>query len=71
MEELPFDLDTAIRVCRQAGYFDHAGWLARKYERHSEYLRILIEDAEKYSEALVYIRKLGADAVSGCLCHSF
>ncbi|KAK7684969.1 hypothetical protein QCA50_011804 [Cerrena zonata] len=32
--ELPFDLDTAIRVCRQAGYFDHASYLAKKYERH-------------------------------------
>lgn len=62
--ELPFDLDTAIRVCRQAGYFDHAGYLARKYERHEEYLRILIEDAGRYAEALDYLRVLGANAVS-------
>ena len=63
-EELPFDLETAIRVCRQAGYFDHAGYLAKKYERHEEYLRIQIEDAERYSDALAYLRKLGVDAVS-------
>lgn len=62
--ELPFDLDTAIRVCRQAGYFDHAGYLARKYERHEDFLRIQIEDAGAYGEALTYLRRLGGDAVS-------
>ncbi|KAK7036583.1 Vacuolar protein sorting-associated protein 11 [Paramarasmius palmivorus] len=66
-EELPFDLDTAIRVCRQAGYFDHAGYLAKKYERHEEYLRIQIEDAERYSDALAYLRKLGVDTAEGNL----
>jgi len=29
-DELPFDLETAIRVCRQAGYFEHASYLAEK-----------------------------------------
>ncbi|KIK69043.1 hypothetical protein GYMLUDRAFT_35082 [Collybiopsis luxurians FD-317 M1] len=66
-DELPFDLDTAIRVCRQAGYFEHAGYLAKKYERHEDYLRIQIEDAGKYSEALLYLRKLGMDAAEGNL----
>jgi len=63
-EELPFDLDTAIRVCRQAGYFEHASYLARKYERHEDYLRIQIEDAGNVKDALAYLRKLGPDAVS-------
>ena len=62
--ELPFDLETAIRVCRQAGYFEHASYLARKYERHEEYLKIQIEDARNFGEALGYLRKLGAEAVS-------
>ncbi|KAF5367253.1 hypothetical protein D9757_011694 [Collybiopsis confluens] len=66
-DELPFDLDTAIRVCRQAGYFEHAGYLAKKYERHEDYLRIQIEDAGKYSEALLYLRTLGMDAAEGNL----
>ncbi|TFK36435.1 hypothetical protein BDQ12DRAFT_686883 [Crucibulum laeve] len=66
-EELPFDLDTAIRVCRQAGYFEHAGYLAKKYERHEDYLRIQIEDAGKYSEALAYLRKLGPEAAESNL----
>jgi hypothetical protein len=67
--ELPFDLDTAIRVCRQAGYFEHASYLAKRYGRHEEYLRVMIEDAGKYGEALTYLRHLGADAVSLVICH--
>ncbi|KAG2053182.1 hypothetical protein BDR06DRAFT_956758 [Suillus hirtellus] len=58
--DLPFDLDTAIWVCRQAGYFDHASYLAKHYKRHEEYLRVMIEDAGKYGEALTYLRHLGA-----------
>ncbi|KZO93812.1 hypothetical protein CALVIDRAFT_539718 [Calocera viscosa TUFC12733] len=61
-EELPFDLDTAIRVCRQAGYYEHAAYLARKWARHEDYLRIQIEDAGRYSEALAYLRRLGPEA---------
>jgi hypothetical protein len=62
-QELPFDLVTAIRVCRQAGYFEHAGYLAKKYERHEDYLRIQIEDAGNFADALAYLRKLGPEAV--------
>lgn len=61
--DLPFDLDTVIRVCRQAGYFDHAVYLAKKYERNEDYLRIQIEDAGRYKDALDYLRKLGPVAV--------
>jgi hypothetical protein len=39
-DELPFNLDTSIRVCRQAGYFERASHLAKKYERHENYSRI-------------------------------
>lgn len=63
LPELPFDLDTAIRVCRQAGYFDHASYLAKKYERHEDYLRIQIEDAGNYKLALAYLRRLGPETV--------
>ncbi|OCF37296.1 vacuolar membrane protein [Kwoniella heveanensis BCC8398] len=61
-EELPFDLDTAIRVCRQAGFYEHATYLAKKFGRHEEYLRIQIEDAEEVGEALRYVRTLGPEA---------
>ncbi|EMD38025.1 hypothetical protein CERSUDRAFT_113136 [Gelatoporia subvermispora B] len=66
-DELPFDLDTAIRVCRQAGYFEHASYLAKKYERHEDYLRIQIEDAGKYKDALTYLRRLGTEAAEANL----
>ncbi|KAG8961673.1 hypothetical protein FRC03_005081 [Tulasnella sp. 419] len=59
--ELPFDLETAIRVCRQAGYFDHAVYLAKKYERHDDYLKIQIEDAGHFKDALAYMRELGPE----------
>ncbi|WWC88408.1 uncharacterized protein L201_003319 [Kwoniella dendrophila CBS 6074] len=58
-DELPFDLDTAIRVCRQAGFYEHATYLARKFGKHEEYLRIQIEDAGEVGEALRYLRNLG------------
>ena len=54
-------------MCRQAGYFEHASYLTRKYERHEEHLRIQIEDARNFWEALGYFRKLGAEAVPSLL----
>ncbi|KAF9476515.1 hypothetical protein BDN70DRAFT_839137 [Pholiota conissans] len=66
-QELPFDLVTAIRVCRQAGYFEHAGYLAKKFERHEDYLRIQIEDAGNFADALAYLRKLGPEAAENNL----
>lgn len=60
-DELPFDLETAMRVCRQAGYFGHAAYLAKRYGEHREYLRIQIEDAKDYSDALLYVRGLEAE----------
>lgn len=61
-EEPPFDLETAIRVCRQAGYFEHAVWLAERYGQHSEYLRIQIEDRADVGDALAYLRRLEPEA---------
>ncbi|SGY38774.1 BQ5605_C003g02069 [Microbotryum silenes-dioicae] len=57
-DEPPFDLETAIRVCRQAGYFTHASWLASRYQAHQHYLRIQIEDVENIGDALDYVRRL-------------
>lgn len=59
--ELPFDLETAIRVCRQAGYFDHAVALAEKFNLPEEFLRIQIEDREQWLNAISYIRTLGQE----------
>ncbi|KPV76750.1 uncharacterized protein RHOBADRAFT_48072 [Rhodotorula graminis WP1] len=60
-DEPPFDLDTAIRVLRQAGYFAHATWLAQRYRAHGAYLRIAIEDSGDCAGALRYVRELARD----------
>ncbi|RIA82013.1 hypothetical protein C1645_881286 [Glomus cerebriforme] len=58
--KLNFDLETAIKVCRQAGYYEHAVYLAKLGEEHDLYLKIQIEDVEDYENALEYIRNLGS-----------
>lgn len=57
-KELTFDVETAIRVCRQAGYFTHALDLSEKFAQHDWYLRIQLEDIKDYKKALRYISKL-------------
>ena len=60
-KELNFDVETAIRVCRQAGYFKHALDLAEKFDQHNWYLSIQLEDVKGYRKALKYISKLPFD----------
>lgn len=56
--DLKFDLDTAITMCRQGGYFEQAAYLATKHGEHDTVLDILIEDSKKYPEALEYLWRL-------------
>lgn len=42
--EVHFDVETAIKVLRQAGYYSHAVYLAEKHEHHEWYLKIQLED---------------------------
>jgi len=56
--DLKFDLDTAISMCRQAGYSDQAVYLARKHEEHGLVVTILVEDLHKYAETMAYIQRL-------------
>ncbi|WAQ88535.1 hypothetical protein PtA15_9A662 [Puccinia triticina] len=58
-DPLPFDLETAIRVCRQAGYFEPALYLAKQYRQDEEYLRIQVEDRGKWLDAVQFMRSLG------------
>ena len=57
-EVLDFDVDIAIRVCRQAGYNSHALALAKAHNRHATYLQIQLDDLANYEEALTYISTL-------------
>ncbi|XP_073759939.1 vacuolar protein sorting-associated protein 11 homolog isoform X2 [Callorhinus ursinus] len=56
--EVHFDVGTAIRVLRQAGYYSHALSLAENHAHHEWYLKIQLEDIKNYQEALRYIGKL-------------
>jgi vacuolar protein sorting-associated protein 11 len=57
-DNLKFDLETAITMCRQGGYSDQAAFLARKHNEHGLVVDILIEDSKRYEEALAYIWRL-------------
>lgn len=61
--DLKFDLDTAISMCRQGGYYEQAAYLATKHGEHELVVDILIEDSKKYNDALQYISRLEPDAV--------
>lgn len=62
--ELKFDLDTAINMCRQGGYFEQAAYLATKHGENDLVVDILIEDSKKYAEAVHYIWRLDPELVS-------
>lgn len=62
--DLKFDLDTAISMCRQGGYFEQAAYLAEKHGENDLVVDILIEDCKKYQEALGYIWRLQPEIVS-------
>lgn len=53
-----FDVSAAIKVCRQAGYFEHALYLAYKNNDDDMYLKVLLEDVHDYTEALAHIASL-------------
>ncbi|KAK4540512.1 hypothetical protein LTR36_009150 [Oleoguttula mirabilis] len=56
--ELKFDLDTAIIMCRQGGYYEQAAFLARRHDEHGLVIDIMIEDLKWYAEAVAYIVRL-------------
>ncbi|CAB3388099.1 Hypothetical predicted protein [Cloeon dipterum] len=55
--DLDFDVDTAIKVCRQVSSAD-ALTLALKHRRHDWYVKIQLEDKQEYKKVLEYISEL-------------
>ncbi|TMS38610.1 hypothetical protein L596_005300 [Steinernema carpocapsae] len=55
------DIDAAIKVLRSAKFFDEAERLSKNHARNSTYINILIEDLQKYSLALEFLRTQPAD----------
>lgn len=48
---------------RQAGFYEHALTLARRFEVHESVLSIQLEDRGEWQDALRYVRRLGAEVV--------
>lgn len=66
--DLKFDLDTAISMCRQGGYYEQAAYLAEKHGETDLVVDILIEDSKKYQDALNFIWRFDPETV--CPKHS-
>ncbi|KAF4431827.1 hypothetical protein F53441_13881 [Fusarium austroafricanum] len=65
--DLKFDLDTAIAMCRQGGYYEQAAYLAKKHGETDLVVDILIEDSKNYTEALDYVWRQDPDIAYPCL----
>lgn len=59
--DIIFDLDVAIKVCRNASV-EHALSLAKRNGKHYACISILTEDMQAYEEAIAYISNLPFDA---------
>jgi len=57
-KNVSFDVDTAINVCRQAGYFEHAIYLAEAFKYYDLYINIQVEDLHNYHDVISYMDKL-------------
>mmetsp|Transcript_24 Transcript_24/g.67 ORF Transcript_24/g.67 Transcript_24/m.67 type:complete len:963 (-) Transcript_24:145-3033(-) len=66
-EEPKFDTETAVRVCRAAGFYEHALHVALQANEPNWYLDVLVEDCSNYDEALVYIASLPRSQASEML----
>ncbi|XP_050089225.1 vacuolar protein sorting-associated protein 11 homolog [Anopheles aquasalis] len=53
-----FDVDVAIKVCRDASYVEEALQLAKTNRKHDACLSILTEDTQQFEEALRYLETL-------------
>ncbi|KAG8413506.1 Vacuolar protein sorting-associated protein 11 [Metarhizium acridum] len=65
--DLKFDLDTAIAMCRQGGYYEQAAYLAKRHGETELVADILIEDSKSYGEALDYIWRQDPEVAYPCM----
>lgn len=62
-EGLMFDVDTAIAMCRQAGYYEQAVYLAQKQGDHEVVVGVMVENLNQIAAALSYVRGLEPEMV--------
>ncbi|PFH62494.1 hypothetical protein XA68_13396 [Ophiocordyceps unilateralis] len=65
--DLKFDLDTAIAMCRQGGYYEQAAYLAKRHGETELVVDVLIEDSKSYAEALDFIWQQEPEVAYPCL----
>ncbi|TWU73892.1 hypothetical protein ED733_002906 [Metarhizium rileyi] len=65
--DLKFDLDTAIAMCRQGGYYEQAAYLAKRHGETELVADILMEDSKSYGEALDYIWRQDPEVAYPCM----
>ena len=65
--EPSFDLDTAIKVCRQAGFYGQAVWMARRWGREEEVVKVLVEDLADWEGVRGVLRGMERDKVRASL----
>ncbi|XP_054160559.1 vacuolar protein sorting-associated protein 11 homolog [Oppia nitens] len=53
-----YDVETAIKVLRQAGYYDNALYLATKHKRNDSFLNISLEDKHDANAAIDYMKHM-------------
>ncbi|OUM69332.1 hypothetical protein PIROE2DRAFT_57535 [Piromyces sp. E2] len=68
-KNVTFDVDTAINVCRQAGYFEHAIYLAEEYKYYDLYINIQVEDLHHYHDVIAYMQNLPFKIVENNINH--
>ncbi|RNF27334.1 uncharacterized protein Tco025E_00404 [Trypanosoma conorhini] len=66
-DDIRFDAHNAIEVCRQAGYYDAAIYIAEKYAQPRDYVIIQLENLRNPEKALAFIRTLCVDDAEAIL----
>lgn len=61
---MAFELNTVIAICRQAGYFTQALFVAQKNMDDDTILDILFGDMQRYDEGMEFMKTLDHSAVS-------
>ena len=56
-----------MQVCRSAGYYEHALYVAQAAKEPEWYLDILLEDCQQYDEALAYRQDLPRQQAAAAL----
>lgn len=54
-------------MCRAAGYFEHALYVAQAAEQPEVYLDVLVEDCRSWDEALAYLQSLPRSEAAAAL----